>query len=442
MTPRIALAGRPNVGKSTLFNRFYGQKRALVSDISGLTRDFREELIQYNGLEFYLIDTAGVYEAKSDELSQSVENNALKVISSCDLCLLVVDGRIGITPKDIEFSSYLRKSGIKTLTIVNKCESGTARKNIYEFYELGFGEPISISAEHNIGMLDLIEKVKENVPTSIRLESENDEIMKLAIVGKPNVGKSTLLNSLFGENRMLTGDQAGITRDSIEINWEWDGQKILLIDTAGLRRRSRVNQLVEKLTYADSLKSIKFADVIILLIDAVNFIDKQDMRLADYVISEGRALIIVINKYDLIKDKKEFNRRLNNILTTNLPQLNSNNVLKISSINGSGIKKMMVRVISLKDEWTQRMSTAKLNNWLREIVQKHQPPAKSGRRIKLRYITQASVKPPTFVIFSSHPESIPKSYKQYLINELRQSFNYSTTPIRIYFRKGENPYSN
>ena len=195
MTPRIALAGRPNVGKSTLFNRFYGQKRALVSDISGLTRDFREELIQYNGLEFYLIDTAGVYEAKSDELSQSVENNALKVISSCDLCLLVVDGRIGITPKDIEFSSYLRKSGIKTLTIVNKCESGTARKNIYEFYELGFGEPISISAEHNIGMLDLIEKVKENVPTSIRLESENDEIMKLAIVGKPNVGKSTLLNS-------------------------------------------------------------------------------------------------------------------------------------------------------------------------------------------------------------------------------------------------------
>ncbi|MDG2186873.1 MAG: ribosome biogenesis GTPase Der [Hyphomicrobiales bacterium] len=441
MTPRIVLAGRPNVGKSTLFNRLYGKKKALVSDISGLTRDFREELIHYNGLEFLLIDTAGVYEAKADELSRSVESNALKVITSSDLCLLVVDGRIGITSKDIEFSTYLRKSGINTITIVNKSESGIARKNIFEFYELGFGEPIPISAEHNIGILDLIEKIKEYVPKSVSIENQIDEIMKLAIIGKPNVGKSTLLNSLFGEKRMLTGDYAGTTRDSIEINWEWNGQKITLIDTAGLRRKSRVNQLVEKLTYADSIKTIKFADVIILLIDAVNFIDKQDMRLADYVISEGRALLIVINKFDLIKDKREFNRRLNNMISTNLPQLNGDNVLKISSINRSGIKKMMNRVVELQGEWTQRISTAKLNSWLREIIHKHQPPAKSGRRIKLRYITQASVKPPTFVIFSSYPEALPNSYKKYLINELRGSFDYSTTPIRLYFRKGDNPYS-
>ena len=440
MTPRIVLAGRPNVGKSTLFNRLYGRKKALVSDISGLTRDFREEIIILKDQKFSLIDTAGVYESDSDSLSQSVESHALKVINDSDLCLFVVDARSGLTTKDIEFANYLRKSGIKTRTIVNKCERGTLRLNTYEFFELGFGEPLAISAEHNIGIGSLIDEIVRAIPSNHVDENNDEDTINLAIIGKPNVGKSTLLNSLIGHDRMLTGDIAGITRDSISTDWEWSGQKIRLIDTAGLRRKSRVYQDTEKLAYFDSIKTIKYSDIVILLIDAIDFIDKQDLRLADQVLTEGRALLVVFNKIDLVKDREQFDHEIGKIFSTNLIQLDKKNILKVSSLKGKGTKEMMERVILLYDEWTKRTTTAKLNMWLNEAVQKHQPPARAGRRVKLRYITQASVKPPTFIIFSSAPDSIPSSYRKYLINELRNAFGYNLSPLRIHFRKGDNPY--
>ena len=442
MTPKIVLAGRPNVGKSTLFNRLYGRKKALVSDISGLTRDFREETVNLKGQEFLLVDTAGVYESGSDNLSQSIEDNALHVIKNSSLCLFIVDGKSGLTTKDIEFADYLRKSGIMTLTIVNKCESGHSSRNIYEFFELALGEPIAISAEHNIGINSLIDKIIETIPSNI-IDQENDpDSINLAIIGKPNVGKSTLLNTLIGHERMLTGDIAGITRDSISSDWEWLGRKMKLIDTAGLRRKSKVSQVTEKLAYFDSIKTIRYSDIVILLIDSIDFIDKQDLRIADQVLSEGRALLIVFNKMDLIKDKDGFDRDLSEIFSTNLIQLDKKNILKVSSLNGRGTREMMERVILLYDEWMKRTTTAKLNTWLNEAVQKHQPPARAGRRVKLRYITQASVKPPTFIIFSSAPDSIPSSYRKYLINELRNAFGYNLSPLRIHFRRGDNPYVN
>ncbi len=440
MTPKIVLAGRPNVGKSTLFNRLYGRKKALVSDISGLTRDFREETVNLKGQEFLLVDTAGVYESGSDNLSQSIEDNALHVIKNSSLCLFIVDGKSGLTTKDIEFADYLRKSGIMTLTIVNKCESGHSSRNIYEFFELALGEPIAISAEHNIGINSLIDKIIETIPSNI-IDQENDpDSINLAIIGKPNVGKSTLLNTLIGHERMLTGDIAGITRDSISSDWEWLGRKMKLIDTAGLRRKSKVSQVTEKLAYFDSIKTIRYSDIVILLIDSIDFIDKQDLRIADQVLSEGRALLIVFNKMDLIKDKDGFDRDLSEIFSTNLIQLDKKNILKISSIHGKGTKEMMDRVILLYDEWSKRTATAKLNTWLHEAVQKHQPPAKAGRRVKLRYVTQVAAKPPTFIVFSSAPDAIPSSYRKYLINELRDAFGYKLSPIRIHFRKGDNPY--
>ena len=441
MKPRIVLAGRPNVGKSTLFNRLYGEKKALVSDIPGLTRDYREgSVVIEKDLEVDLIDTAGVFEGTEGPLSKMIQGNAIEVISSSDLCLFIVDGKSGLTQSDNDIAKFLRKSGLFTIIIVNKCETGLSKKNIYEFFELGFGEPITISAEHNMGIKNLLSKIKEYLPEKGQSYEDREDSIKMAIVGKPNVGKSTLVNKLFGEDRMLTGDIAGITRDSIDMDWEWNNQSFTLIDTAGLRRKSRVQEDTEKLANFSSMKSIKYADIVVLLLDATNFIDKQDLRLADFIIKEGRALLIVFNKYDLIPDKHEFDNNINNFITTNLPQINNSSIIKISSLGGYGIQKMMKQSIDIYREWTNRVPTSKLNGWLYEAVQKHQPPAKSGRRVKLRYITQSSIKPPTFVVFSSAPANIPASYRKYLINEIRSTFGFNITPIRLHFRKGENPY--
>lgn len=440
MVSRVVLAGRPNVGKSTLFNRLLGKKKALVSDTPGLTRDFREERISLHGKDVLLIDTAGVYESNADLLSKTIENNSLKIIHTSDLCLFVVDGKAGITNKDIEFSHYLRKAGINVITIANKSESSIAKKNSYEFFELGFGQPINISAEHNVGIEELIEIILKKTFSEDSKGDNSSDALSLAIVGKPNVGKSTLINTLLGKDRMITGDTAGITRDSIDIHWEWNEKKIKIIDTAGLRRRTKVNELSEKLAYLDSFKTIKFADVVVLLVDASEFIDKQDLRLADHIISEGRALLFVLNKIDLVKNKKDFEKRIKDSFSTNIVQLGGDNILQISSLNKTGIKRLMNKIFDLYDEWTKRVSTSKLNDWLNDVVQNHQPPAKSGRRIKLRYITQSSVRPPTFVIFTSSPEGIPDSYKKYLMNELRSAFRFRLSPLRLYFRKGNNPY--
>ncbi len=440
MVSRVVLAGRPNVGKSTLFNRLLGKKKALVSDIPGLTRDFREERISLHGKDFVLIDTAGVYESNTDHLSQTIEDNSLKIIHTSDLCLFVVDGKAGITNKDIEFSHYLRKAGVNVITIANKSESSIAKKNSYEFFELGFGQPINISAEHNVGIQELIEIILEKTFSEDSKADNSSDELSLAIVGKPNVGKSTLINALLGKERMITGDTAGITRDSIDIHWEWNEKKIKIIDTAGLRRRTKVSELSEKLAYLDSFKTIKFADVVVLLVDASEFIDKQDLRLADHIISEGRALLFVLNKIDLVKDKKDFEKRIKDSFSTNIVQLGGDNILKISSLNKTGIKILMNKIFDLYDEWTKRVPTSKLNDWLNDVVQNHQPPAKAGRRIKLRYITQSSARPPTFVIFTSSPEGIPDSYKKYLTNELRKSFGFKLSPLRLYFRRGNNPY--
>lgn len=441
MTYRIVLAGRPNVGKSTLFNRIVGKRKALVSDTPGLTRDYREENVNYAGLSFCLIDTAGIYELSENTLSGRMHNNSMDIITSADICLFVIDGSKGVTAGDIEFANFLRKQKIKTILVANKCEGRLAKNSFHEAYELGLGDPIAISAEHNIGIRDLFQIV-EPLLAQEKKEKNIKKIkkIKIVIIGRPNAGKSTLINSLVGSKRMLTGSEAGITRDSIAIEWEWKGNLINLIDTAGLRKRSKVNQYSEKLARIDALRAIQFSDVVILLLDATKPMERQDLHLADLVEEEGRAIVVAVNKYDLIEDKIIFEDMLKELRETNLSQLKLQKIVKLTAAEGFGNEKLMESVFNAYEVWNKRITTGALNNWLNEILTKHQPPAKSGRRIKLRYMTQISARPPTFVIFCSYPDAIPDSYKRFLVNELRLAFKFPAVPIRIHLRTSKNPY--
>ena len=446
MSMTVAIIGRPNVGKSTLFNRLAGRKLALVDDTPGVTRDRREAQVRIGELEFRLIDTAGLEEADENSLEGRMRAQTEAAIAEAHVCLFMVDARAGITPVDAHFADLLRKGGKPVILMANKCEGAVGEAGALEAYSLGLGEPITFSAEHGLGTADLYQALQEQMEMigpedSDSPSEEEDHPLRVAVLGRPNAGKSTLLNQLIGEERLLTGPEAGITRDSISINWQWRDQKVTLWDTTGLRRKARVKEKLEKLSVADALRAVKFAEVVILLIDATCPFEKQDLQLADLVSSEGRGLVIAVNKWDLVKNKREMRSELEEKLGRLLPQWRGAPMVMLSAETGKGTQHLMPAVMNVYEDWNRRISTGELNRWFEWALERHTPPAVQGRRVRLRYVTQARSRPPTFVAFGSRLDALPKSYVRYLVNDLREAFNLHASPVRFQLRKGKNPYA-
>jgi GTP-binding protein len=459
--PAIVIVGRPNVGKSTLFNRLTGKRLALVDDRPGVTRDRREGEGRIGGLKFRIVDTAGLEDAGADTLARRMTEQSRKAIEAADVCLFMIDARAGVTPADQHFADLVRRSGKPVVLLANKAEGGKGEDGRLEGYSLGLGEPISISAEHGEGLGDLHDALQEafelHVPGAVEPplpdeaeahasaddedEPAPDRPLRLAIMGRPNAGKSTLINRLVGEDRMLTGPEAGITRDAIGLDWRWKGQRIKLWDTAGIRKKARVHDKLEKLSVADALRAVKFAEVVVLLIDATQPLEKQDLQLASLVAREGRAMVIAINKWDLVEDKNAVRKDIELEVTRLLPQVSGIAVVTMSGLSGRGVDKLMPAVLETYKLWNMRLPTPRLNEWLEVQTQRHPPPAPGGRRIRLRYITQANARPPTFVVFCSNAADMPDSYKRYLINGLREDFGLWGVPVRINLRQGKNPYA-
>jgi len=448
MSFTVAIVGRPNVGKSTLFNRLAGRKLALVDDQPGLTRDRREAETTIGACNVRLIDTAGL-EPGDAGLTARMRKQTEAAISSADLVLFLIDGRAGVVPADEIFAELVRVSGKAVVLAVNKSEGRAAEPALYEAYALGLGEPLAISAEHDIGTGDLVEAIE--IACRERAGGGEEEVgtqaeapehpLRIAIVGRPNVGKSTLINALLGEERMITGPEAGITRDSIASPLAWGGRSLLLFDTAGLRRKMRVEGRAETLSVGDALKAIRFAEIVVLLLDAEQPFEKQDLQIADLIAQEGRALVIAVNKWDLVRDPEKRLVSLRETCQRLLPQVKGVALVPVSATAGTGLDKLMKAILAVDAMWNLRLPTHALNQWLRGVVEAHAPPAVSGRRIKLRYITQANARPPTFVLFCSRPKALPDSYTRYLVNSLRESFDMPGVPIRLNLRKGDNPYA-
>ncbi|MCB1475202.1 MAG: ribosome biogenesis GTPase Der [Rhodobiaceae bacterium] len=447
---KIAIVGRPNVGKSTLFNRLVGRKLALVDDRPGVTRDRREGEATIGDLDLLVIDTAGFEEATDDSLEARMRRQTEMAITEADISLFVIDARAGVTPLDRAFASLLRKSGSPVLVVANKAEGNAAEAGIYEAYEFGLGDPIPMSAEHNEGIPDLYRALIDfagarEAEAEIAEAEDADERpagpLRIAVIGQPNAGKSTLINRIVGADRLLTGPEAGITRDSITLEWSWHGRELRLIDTAGMRRKARVQDKLERLSVADTLNSIRFAEVVILLMDATMPFEKQDLQLADLIAREGRALVIGLSKWDLVDDPSQAMQALRERAERLLPQVSGVQLIPVSGLTGRGLDKLMKAVFEADDIWNTRVRTAKLNDWFGEWVDQHAPPAVSGRRIKLRYITQSKARPPTFILFGNQLDALPDSYKRYIVNGLRQTFDLAGTPIRLYLRQGDNPYA-
>ena len=449
--PTVAILGRPDVGKSTLFNRLCGLRVALVDSKPGVTRDRRSGLAKLGDLEFDVIDTAGLDDAEAGTMEASMQQQTERALSAADVVLLMIDARIGLTPMDRYFSDWLRKAPIPIILVANKCESKAATAGLYEAYELGFGEPVAISAEHGEGMADLHVALAPHLDAAAASEGASDDAgegldddelgpLQLAIVGRPNVGKSTLLNRLIGDERVITGPEPGVTRDAISVAWDWHGQSIKLIDTAGLRRRARIQEKIEKLSAADSLRSIRFAQIVVLVLDATTMAERQDLSIADHVIREGRALVIVANKWDQVDDRKAAMENLRDRLRRSLPQVRGIPVVTLSALTGEGIDRLMPAVTKAFQIWNIRLTTGPLNRWLDDVLQRHPPPLSRGRRLRLRYITQVKTRPPTFVIFSTRPDDLPDSYSKYLVNSLRETFGLDGVPVRLNLRRGKNPY--
>ncbi len=452
MTFTVSLIGRPNVGKSTLFNRLVGKKLAIVDDTPGVTRDRREGMGKIADLKFKLIDTAGLEESFDDSLQGRMRIQTETAIQQSDVCIMMVDGREGIVPMDEHFSIFLRKINKPIILVANKCEKQNSIFGVGEAYGLGLGEVISISAEHGEGMGDLYDALEQyyfeetsEVEFIDTGKEKDDEIVKtrplqLAIVGRPNAGKSTLVNSCLGEERMLTGAEAGITRDSISSDFEHYSKKIKIFDTAGLRRRGKINEKIERLASADSIRAIKFAQVVILMLDMEQGIEKQDLSIASTVINEGRALVIAANKWDKVKDKEKTLSELKNRIEASLNQVRGVPIVTLSALNGKNIEKLIDTAFNMFDIWNIRIPTSKLNEWLRYKTEQHPPPMASGRRIKVKFISQIKTRPPTFYLNVSLPDEMPESYIRYLTQGMREDFNLKGIPIRILMRKSENPY--
>ena len=452
MSFTIAIVGRPNVGKSTLFNRLAGKRLALVDDQPGLTRDRREAETTLGTYAVTLIDTAGL-EPGDKGLTPRMRQQTEAAIAQADLVVFLIDARAGVVSADEMFAELVRGSGKPVILAANKCEGRAAEAGLYEAYELGFGEPLAISAEHGTGVGDLSEAIEHvcqrtSVGRGRRREAAAKQgrrkacaHLRIAIVGRPNVGKSTLVNALLGEERMITGPEAGITRDSIASSLSFEGRQLLLFDTAGLRRKMRVEGRAEELSVGDALKAIRFAEVVVLLLDAEHPFEKQDLQIADLIAEEGRALVIAVNKWDLVRDREKRLKELRETCQRLLPQVKGVALVPVSALGGTGLDRLMQSVIDVDRLWNIRLPTHALNQWLQGAIEAHAPPAVSGRRIKLRYITQANARPPTFVAFCSRPKALPNSYVRYLVNSLRDSFDLPGVPIRLHLRKGDNPYA-
>ncbi|MGV3729550.1 MAG: ribosome biogenesis GTPase Der [Sphingopyxis sp.] len=459
----IAIVGRPNVGKSTLFNRLVGKRLALVDDQPGVTRDRREGDAELLGLKFTIVDTAGFEDYDAATLPGRMRVQTEKAVREADAALFMIDGRAGVTPLDEEIARWLRSEDTPIILLVNKAEGKQGENGLMESYSLGFDNPIALSAEHGEGIVDLFDALRPIVegfdaaeaealpPLGVPGEDGGDEDddaplgpMKLAIVGRPNAGKSTLINRMIGEDRLITGPEAGITRDSIRVDWRWekDGEvhEIQLFDTAGMRKRAKVQDKLEKLSVADALHAVDFAEVVVLLLDATKGLEAQDLRIADRVLQEGRALIVALNKWDIAEDPSSLFNGVRAALDDGLSQVKGVPVLSISGATGKGIDTLVRVAFEQRAIWTNRVSTARLNRWFEGAVTANPPPAPGGKRIKLRYITQARTRPPTFVVFGSRTDALPGSYERYLVNGMRKELGFQGVPVRLNFRNSRNPY--
>src|SRR3954471_5393258 len=453
MSFTIAIIGRPNVGKSTLFNRLVGQKLALVDDEPGVTRDRREGQARLGDLEFTVIDTAGLDEGAKGSLTARMQEQTETAIALADAVMFVIDARLGLTPNDRAFADFARRANKPVVLVANKAEGKHGDAGAMEAYALGLGEPIQISAEHGEGLSELYDALRPLMPEPVEQpeEFDDDEVIELedlskrpirvAVVGRPNAGKSTLINHLLGEERLLTSAEAGTTRDSISVEITWQGRDFRVFDTAGLRRRSRIEKKLEKLSVADALRAIRFAEVVVLMMDAQNRFEEQDLRIADLIEREGRALVIAVNKWDLMEAQPGQISMLRRDADHWLPQVAGAPIVAVSGLMGEGIDRLMQAIVGSYAVWNRRVSTAALNRWFEQAIANNPPPAVSGRRLKLNYITQTKARPPSFVLFCSRADAIPQSYLRYLTNSMRETFELPGTPVRITLREQANPFA-
>jgi len=459
VSAKVAIIGRPNVGKSTLFNRLVGKKLALVDDAPGVTRDRREGEARLGDLSFTIIDTAGLEEGEAATLAGRMRAQTEAALADCDAILFLVDARVGLTPVDRHFAQLARRAGKPILLIANKAEGKAGAAGAYEAFSLGLGEPLPLSAEHGEGLGELRdalaavlppeardeESEEERPPLELGEEEDGSEVdlskpLRIAVLGRPNAGKSTLLNRILGHDRLLTGPEPGLTRDSIGVETVWRDRRLKLFDTAGLRRRARVVEKLEKLAAADALRAVRFAEVVVLLLDATIPFEKQDLTLADLVEREGRALVIGLNKWDLVQDKSQAAKTLREEADRLLPQLRGARVIPVSGLTGAHVDRLLEAVIATEQVWSKRIATGRLNRWLAPVVDATPPPAVSGRRIKIRYMTQPKARPPFFVLFGNQLQALPDSYKRFLVNGLRETFDLPGVPIRLSLRTSQNPY--
>ncbi len=452
MSFTIAIIGRPNVGKSTLFNRLVGQKLALVDDLPGVTRDRREGEGRLGDLTFTVIDTAGLDEGARGSLTARMQEQTEAAIAQADALMFVIDARMGLTPNDRAFADFARRANKPVVLVANKAEGKHGELGAMESYALGLGDPVQISAEHGEGMGELYDALRVLMPAPPEDEEEANEEdiseeeaatrpIRVAIVGRPNAGKSTLINQLLGEERLLTSPEAGTTRDSIAVEIVWQGRKFRVFDTAGLRRRSRIEEKLEKLSVADALRAVRFAEVVVLMMDAQNKFEEQDLRIADLIEREGRAIVLAVNKWDLVERKPNLISGLRTDADHWLPQVKGAPLVAVSGLTGEGIDRLMTAIQQAYAVWNRRVPTAALNRWFEQAISANPPPAVSGRRLKLNYITQNKARPPSFVLFCSRADAVPQSYLRYLTNSLREAFELPGTPIRITLREKANPFA-
>ena len=447
--PVVAIIGRPNVGKSTLFNRLVGKRLALVDDRPGVTRDRREGEANLLGLEFRIVDTAGFEEEDAQTLPGRMRLQTEAAAQGADVALFVIDARAGITPLDREIANWLRSLSTPIILLANKAEGRAGESGIFESYSLGLGDPIPFSAEHGEGMDDLFQQLLPHVEREDDAIDEDEDMdeealarapLKLAIVGRPNAGKSTLVNRMLGEDRMITGPEAGITRDSISIDWLWHDRPVRLIDTAGLRRRAKVDDKLERLSAADTQRAIDFAEVVVLLLDATRGLEAQDLRIADQIFAEGRAMIIALNKWDTVDQGSALFQGVRAALDEGFAQVKGVPLLTISAFSGKGIDQLLEVAFEVREAWSKRVTTGQLNRWFEGAITKNPPPAPGGKRIKLRYVTQIKSRPPSFVVFGNRVDDLPESYRRYLVNGIRKELGFGAVPVRLTLRGGKNPY--
>ncbi|MBI1250343.1 MAG: ribosome biogenesis GTPase Der [Alphaproteobacteria bacterium] len=442
----LAIVGRPNVGKSTLFNRLAGKRLAIVDDAPGVTRDRREAEGRLGDLDLRLIDTAGFEDVSDESLEARMRAQTEAAIADADVIAFVVDARVGVTPLDDRFAELLRRADKPVVLIANKAEGQSADAGIYEAYALGFGEPVALSAEHGEGLGDLhaaIDAAQSGIATTLDEDAEevSAKPIRLAVIGRPNAGKSTLINALIGEDRLLTGPEAGITRDAISVDWSWGGRAFRLVDTAGMRRKARIQNKLEHLSVSETIHAIRFAEVCVLVMDAREALERQDLAIADLVVREGRALVLALAKWDQIADGPAYLKEFKADLAEALPQARGAPIAATSAIAGVGLDALMRAVCEAHDDWNARVKTSDLNRWLQHTIERHPPPAVRGKRIKPRYIAQTKARPPTFVMMCSRAEALPESYKRYLVNGLKDAFSMQTVPVRLIVRANRNPFA-